>query len=130
MARSKQNLESIVRQDRFDGAIFNLIDDGDPAQPIDLTGVTAIMQVRQNLIDRTLPALLELTTPEATLGGLVISDAANGQIQIQLINSVNIPSGGYFYDIQITFPDGSILTPIFGQWQILEEVTFVTETVT
>ncbi len=130
MARTRQDLTSIARGDGFPGAIFNLFDDGNPQQPIDLTDATARMQVRQNLTDRTLAPLLNLTTPETTPGGLVISDAANGRIEIQQIDVVDIPVGGYFYDIEITFPSGFVQTYIFGAWQILDEVTFTTETTT
>ena len=134
MARSRLDLESITRGDGFDGAIFNIFDNGGiggQQQPIDLTGASARMQVRQNLTDRTLDPLLELTTPGVDLpGGLVISDAANGRIEIQSINTVNLAAGGYWYDIEITLASGIVKTYIFGAWQILEEVTFTTETTT
>ena len=129
MADQSLVLEPIIRGDGYDGAIFNLIDDSTPANPIDLTGVTIRMQVRQNLIDRTLDPLLEiLSTGENP--GITLPNAAGGQIQIEEINAINIPAGGYFFDMEITFPTGRILTPIYGSWQILDEVTFTTETAT
>lgn len=100
---------------------------GSPATPVDLTGYTAMMQVRSKISD-AIP-VLNLTTAN---GGVVISDAANGVFDIHIADeiSANIcPEHKDIrgvYDLKLIAPnqptgDGTMM--LYGECYIVAAVT-------
>lgn len=89
--------------------------DGDP---IDLTGYTAAMQLRQNYNSEA--ADLTLTTAN---GGLTIT-GATGTIQVYAtaVQTGNLTAGFYVYDLELT-SGSNISRLIQGQITVAEQVT-------
>ena len=83
----------------------------------DSGGTSIKMQVRSKpLAD---PALIDVSPVPIypTLGEMQISIEVSGAL------TGAIPAGKYYYDIEITRPDGSIRTVIYGQFVIEQDVT-------
>ena len=93
----------------------------DAGTPINLTGYTAALQVRQNYYDTT--ALLTLTSPS---GGIVIT-GATGTIDITMtaVQTGSLDEGFYVYDLEITSSGGIVTRLIQGQFTVSPEVTRV-----
>lgn len=104
------------------GATWNLqvVYKTDAGVPINLTGYTAALQVRQNYYDTT--ALLTLTSPS---GGIVIT-GATGTIDITMsaTQTGSLDEGFYVYDLEIT-SGGTVTRLIQGQFTVSPEVTRV-----
>ncbi|MHB8890307.1 MAG: hypothetical protein ACYC46_15960 [Acidobacteriaceae bacterium] len=89
--------------------------------PVDLTGCTANMQVRQNYGD---PVLLALSSSVLTTNGSGITlggTAGTITITITPLDAAALVSG--IYDLEIQFSDGSIQTPVAGSVIVSPEVT-------
>ncbi len=89
--------------------------------PVDLTGCTANMQVRQNYGD---PVLLALSSTALTTNGSGITlggSAGTITINITPLDAAALISG--IYDLEIQFSDGSIQTPVAGAVIVSPEVT-------
>ncbi len=104
------------------GATFQLevVYKDDAGTPINLTGYTAALQVRQNYYDTT--ALLTLTSPS---NGIVIT-GATGTIDITMTSAQTggLDEGFYVYDLEIT--SGETVTRLIqGQFTVSPEVTRV-----
>lgn len=93
----------------------------DSGTPINLTGYTAALQVRQNYYDTA--ALITLTSPS---GGIVIT-GATGTIDITMTNvqTGSLDEGFYVYDLEITSSGGIVTRLIQGQFTVSPEVTRV-----
>lgn len=89
--------------------------------PINLTGYTAALQVRQNYYDDT--ALVSLTSPS---NGIVIT-GATGTIDITMSSGQtgSLDEGIYVYDLEINSGGGTITRLIQGQFTVSPEVTRV-----
>lgn len=90
------------------------------ATPVDLTGCTARMQVRAK-IDST-SALLDLTTEN---DGIILGGVA-GTIdfcRLTAAASAAITWKSGVYDLEIIFPDGTVLRKIYGSVSVSPEVT-------
>ena len=105
------------------GATFNLevIYKDEAGTPINITGYSAALQIRQNYYDTT--ALLTLTSPS---GGIVITGAA-GKINITMtdVQTGSLDEGFYVYDLEITSSGGIVTRLIQGQFTVSPEVTRV-----
>ena len=105
------------------GATFQLtvVYKDDAGLPINLTGYTAALQVRQNYYDTT--ALLTLTSPSA---GIVIT-GATGTIAITMtdVQTGSLDEGFYVYDLEISSSGGTVTRLIQGQFTVSPEVTRV-----
>lgn len=86
--------------------------------PVNLTGYTADMQVRQ-FTDSAI--LVELST---TNGRIVITPAL-GQVALTLTatETAALTSGNYQYDLNLTSPDGIVYKILQGAFVILDSVT-------
>ena len=84
----------------------------------DLTGASIKFQVKRRRSDRT--ALLEFNTAN---GGIVIADAVAGLISIGK-QTIDLPAGVYYYDIEITLGSGDVITVQEGSWEIVADVTW------
>lgn len=92
---------------------------GAPAQPVDLTGCTARMQVRQRI---DAPAVLaELNT---TNGGVMLGGTA-GTITLHLtaVQTAAIAWTSGVYDLEVVFPSGDVRRLFYGTVTVSPEVT-------
>jgi hypothetical protein len=86
--------------------------------PIDLTGYTAKMQVRE---DAYTSVILDMSTAN---GKIVIATPANGQLEVSetASNMSLIDGGSYRYDIELT--NGAEVTRLLeGGFYVSEEIT-------
>lgn len=89
--------------------------------PIDLTGYKVRMQIRERVSSST-PVL---SIDNGLLGGIAITDAVNGKIQIDVTDeqtgAITIKSG--FYDVVVENPSGDAVRLIQGVVTIVPGVT-------
>jgi len=103
------------------GATFSRVviwkDDTDT--PVNLTGYSARMQVRQRYVSTS--TVLSLTSPSSgiTLG------TTNGQIQIVVSASTmaGIAAGDYRYDLELVSGSGIVTRLLMGSFTVRPEVT-------
>ena len=104
------------------GATWNLevIYKTEAGVPINLTGYTAALQVRQNYYDTA--ALVTLTSPS---GGIVITpNAGKLDITMTATQTGGLDEGFYVYDLEIT-SGANVTRLIQGQFTVSPEVTRV-----
>ena len=85
--------------------------------PINLTGAVVRMQVRE--CGRPIP-VLDLASNDGV--SIVITDAESGMFRVGYYRNPPAP-GSYVYDLEVTFPDGSVKTYLRGSYTIAGEVT-------
>ena len=90
---------------------------GEPALPVNLTGCTAVMEIRD--IEGVL--VMSLTTSNARL----VLGTIDGKIEIKMskADTLTIPSGNYTYDLMIDFADGFRKKLIEGVVDVQPSVT-------
>lgn len=88
--------------------------------PIDMTGMSVAMQVRE--------AATSAVIAETATGGIV--DAVNGQMtltlsktQTQNLLAVEDPRKTYAYDVEVTFADTTVFTIVEGKVKVTQSVT-------
>ena len=88
--------------------------------PIDLTGCTARMQVREDY-ESPLP-LLELTTEN---GGITIDPVNTGVLHLYIsdVGTAACLWGGGVYDVEIVHPGGDVTRLVQGSVSVSPEVT-------
>lgn len=95
------------------------LDDQTPAQPINLTGFTARMQIRANA--EAADTLAELTTEDGriTLGGVA------GTIDLSLPHAVTdlLPKGKWVYDLELVSAGGLVTRLVQGSVKVSRNVT-------
>jgi len=109
------NMPDHYKGDTFDELQFTL--STSPSTPIDLTGALIKCQFRKEKKNGVLKK--ELTESD----GITITDAINGVFRIDSF-ILDWTPGKYFYDIQFTFPDTTVVTYIDGSITILQDVTY------
>lgn len=90
------------------------------ATPVDLTNCTARMQARVKITDAE--PVLNLTTEN---GGIILGGTA-GTIEFCRLSataSAALDWKSAVYDLEIIFPDGSVLRKIYGSISVSAEVT-------
>lgn len=114
MLPTTKNLQ-LYRGDTF-SMLIRFLDrtvDGQPGNPVALTGVTAEAQIRAAITSPTV-----ITSFTCTL------DAPNGTVTMKLSSSQTTTlAASTVYDLQLTFPDGTIQTFIQGTITMSGEVT-------
>lgn len=87
--------------------------------PVDVTGYTADMQVRQFVDSSTI--LVELSTTN----GRITIDGALGQINLALTSTetAGLTPGSYIYDLNIQSPGGYVYKIIQGAFVVNASVT-------
>ena len=94
---------------------------GDPAQPVNLTGYTARMQIRTKVTD--IDVLLELTTENDRI---IITDPINGKFELYISSNdtTNLQFKSAVYDLELISPSGIVTTRILeGNVTLSFEVT-------
>ena len=84
--------------------------------PISLSAASIKMQLREDIDS---PVALELSTAN---GLITITNPLSGVFSIPP-QIIDIPFDTYNYDIQVTFPNGTVKTYLAGTWQITPDVT-------
>lgn len=84
------------------------------AVPIDHTGCTFLLQVRKKLGGEVLETLTELD-------GISIAGVDNDIVSIKKV--MDFEPGVWVWDIQITFPDGTVKTPRGGKFTLVNDVS-------
>jgi hypothetical protein len=87
--------------------------------PVDLTGYSAKMQVRQNYYSED--ALLDLSSPD---NGITI-EGSEGIINIYISDgdTSSLPAGNFLYDLELDSNGGTVSRLIEGSFIVTPEVT-------
>lgn len=109
---------TIVRGDDHEHEItFVDVDDSTGIEtPLDLTGATVALTVKKNPADPQSKAIFSVSTATHT-------NAAQGETKIVLTPTETSISGEFYYDLQITFPNGKIKSVNKGKYIIDQDVT-------
>lgn len=88
--------------------------------PVDLTGCTLRSQVRQQTNSCTV--LIDMTTEN---GMIVLKDAENGtfQMRIEANDTAQLKFLEGVYDLEIVFPDETVVRLLYGKVTLSREVT-------
>lgn len=86
---------------------------------INITGATAIMQVRRTVDNEDV--LIELSIAN----GRIVVDGASGGITLTILatDTVNLPAGEFVYDLFVTLPSNAVERFLAGECEIVERVT-------
>lgn len=90
------------------------------SQPVDLTGYSARMQVRQRYVSTS--TVLSLTSTPAA--GITLG-TTNGQITIQVsaTSTAAVAAGEYRYDLELVSGSGVVTRLLMGSFTVRAEVT-------
>lgn len=102
---------TVMRGDTFDIS-FALTDPTNNDEPLDLSGCTALMQIRKK--SQTGTVLQELTDAD----GISIAD---GVIAFDKI--IDCEAGDHYWDLQLTYTDGKVKTYFGGIATVLQDVS-------
>lgn len=100
--------------DTFELELTFLEDDG--TTPVNLTGVDFKMCIKAALTPGGTALETFVTPTEITLSG-----GGNNILTISKI--LNIPGGDYFYDLEATYPDDTVLTFLKGEFLVDQDIT-------
>lgn len=92
---------------------------GDTLTPVDLTGCTAIAQVRSSIESPDVVFTFNTTDGTILLGGV----AGSIVMKMSPSQSLTISEGTYYYDLMITFPDTTKVALIEGLILVKPSVT-------
>jgi hypothetical protein len=84
---------------------------------VDLTDAIVRMQFRETVDS---PVALTLSTENSAI---TITEPLSGTVRVEPIYVVDIPFGRYFWDYQITYPNGVTKTYMDGTWTITSDIT-------
>lgn len=101
---------SIYQGDDYAAMVTVRAQDGTPA---DITGYTALAQIRRGVADANPVVVVALTT--AVSSPYVILSLVNAQTETL--------QGQYLWDLQLTSPTGTISTVLAGRVNVTQEVT-------
>jgi len=86
--------------------------------PVDLTGATIKIHFRKDPKDNVFE---QMSTIDSTIN---IFDPTNGKFKI-VKHVVDYEACKYYYDIQITYQNGDVQTPIRGNLKVIQDVTYI-----
>jgi len=113
---AKYDLPKIRKGDTFDGVQFTININETPA---DLTGASIKMDLR-------LTALGDVVKRFTSSDGITISATPTDGTFVLDQQIISIDAATYMYDIEITFQSGEVKTYIWGNWVIVQDVTYDT----
>ena len=109
------NIDDQYKGDTYDGVQFTLLNTED-SSPIDITGAAIKTQFRYN-------SKIGKVQKEITNGaGITISDATNGVFSIDPF-LIDWPANTYYFDVEMTFPNGVVRTYIQGTIKVIQDIT-------
>jgi hypothetical protein len=106
--------------DVYGGDTFNVVlkfFEDDNTTPINISTYTIAMQIKKS---QTSTPLLSFTLGD----GLAIGGVGNNELTVSKI--ILIKGGTYFYDIEITMTDGTVVTYLQGIFNITQDTTNTT----
>lgn len=109
------NFINHYKGDTFKGAQFTFLNET-TSSPIDLTGTEIRMQFRKGRKNGAVKATLDLTD------GLTLTDASNGILTVDPF-IIDFEADVHYYDIQVTYADGTIKTYVQGKIKVIQDVT-------
>lgn len=113
MKRQNYRIPDHVKGDTFNGVQFTVtINDAVPTSPL----VSVRMKLR---VTPNSDAALTLASGE----GITITDATNWIFSIDS-QVIDVVAQTYQYDIETTDAGGNVKSYIYGQWKILDEITY------
>jgi hypothetical protein len=92
---------------------------GKPAQPVDLTGCTARMQVRESIDADAVLLSLSTTDGRIALGGA----AGTISLRVEAEETAAITWKAGVYDLEVEFADGTVRRLLSGSVSVSPEVT-------
>jgi hypothetical protein len=108
-------IDNQYKGDTYDGVQFTLLNTED-SSPIDLTGAAIKIQFRYD-------SKIGTVQKEINIGsGVTVSDAINGIFSIDPF-LIDWKPDTYFFDIQMTFPNGVVRTYIQGTIKVIQDIT-------
>ena len=117
MTPTTYKINDQYKGDTFSGVTFTL-KEGAEKTPIDLTGATILSQFRTKKVTGEIQQTLSIGS------GITVGDATGGVFSFDAF-VLDWNTGTFFYDIQITFTDGSIRTYVKGTLNVIQDVTNV-----
>ena len=112
----KQRLNDRVKGDTFKSVQFTFKDTGGDA--IDLTGATLQIQFRYKSKKGN------VAKDVSSGSGITVSAPATGVAVLDAFTPITWDAGTYYYDVQITFADTTIQTPVYGTVEVLQDTTY------
>jgi len=106
------NIPPHRRGDTWDG--INSISISVNGVPINLSGAAVRMDFRQSLDS---PIVMTFSSETGTIDILNVNTIRLPSRKIE------VPFGKYFYDLQVTYLDGSVKTYMEGSWEITPDIT-------
>lgn len=84
---------------------------------VNLSGADVKMEFREKIDS---PVLLTFSTANSAI---TLTNPLSGELKIKE-KTIEIPYGNYIYDLQVNFPDETVLTFLEGTWKIIADVTY------
>jgi hypothetical protein len=111
-------VQYIVEIDQGANWFFNVTYENPAGTPVNITSYTAALQLRS--LPESTTAVLSL----ATGSGITITGAAGlVAVQATAVQTGNIIAGDYYYDLEITSPQGVVTRLVQGQAVVNPQVT-------
>jgi len=88
--------------------------------PIAKNTSTFLLTVRKSLVETTPPTSPDWT---ASTGDGSITVTGTGHNVVNVSKELTIPGGNYYYELQETDANGTIITPIYGKMFVTKSVT-------
>ena len=108
------NLPNHITGDTFAGYRFNAFDESSVAY--DLTGATLSIKFRRGSTSGTIVSTMAIGT------GLTWITQSEGTFKIDR-QVITFTPDKYYYEIQITLSDTTVISPVKGTWTIKEQIT-------
>ena len=108
------NFPDHIKGDTFAGVQFEVLVNN---APLDLTGASIRMYLKKTMIRG------EQHIYSTANNRLTLTNPSQGIFTFNQ-QTIDIESGDYVYDIEITMPNNNVHTYIRGNWRILKDITF------
>jgi hypothetical protein len=93
--------------------------------PVNLTGATLQAQIRKNVSDATQAASFTFNIVNAAQGIASMKLTSFQTAALQPGATIDDPGGRYIWDMELVDSSGSISSPMYGDLQVMREVTRV-----
>jgi hypothetical protein len=113
----QRNLKCRVKDSTFKSVNFTYLDADN--NPVDLTDAEIRIQFRYRSKTGAIVKDISVGT------GITLTDAVNGIFTIDKFTPVDWAVDNYYYDAQVTFPNGDIGTYVWGMVEIVQNITDV-----
>lgn len=97
---------------------FKIVFEDEDENPVDLSGSKVYLTVKKNLNDSDDIAIIKKETTSHT-------DPTNGEtlLTVSASESKLLKKGQYYYDAQVKFPSGDIMSIVTGAFEVLQDTT-------